>query len=75
MSNTPELRTRLGARPRGGESPKRPSLKVPIEGKAFTQATQSEPMPICWGTIQRAGTYIIPVFNLIAVPVKTKAGK
>ena len=64
--STPELRTRLGARPRGGESPKRPSLKVP---------TQSEPMPICWGTIQRAGTYIIPVFNLIAIPVKTKAGK
>jgi hypothetical protein len=48
---------------------------VPIEGKAFSQATQSEPLPVVWGTVQRAGTYILPVYDLRAVPIKQKVAK
>jgi len=75
MPANPELSARLGATPRGGPAVKRPGLKVPIEGKSFSQATQSEPMPVVWGIQNRAGTYIIPVFGLRAVAVTQKIGK
>jgi len=75
MANNPDLQARLGALPRGGRAPKRPGLKVPIEGKAFSQATQSEPLPVVWGTQKRASTYIVPVFSMRATPIKQKVGK
>ncbi len=70
-----EVSTATGAKPVGGADVKRPGLKVPIEGRVFTQATESEPLPLVWGVVQRAGTYILPVFGLRAVPVKTTMGK
>ena len=75
MPTNPELSARLGTEPRGGLAVKRPGLKVPIEGKAFSQATQSEPMPLVWGAQQRAGTYIIGVWGLRAEPITQKVGK
>jgi len=70
-----EVSTTKGATPMGGADAKRPGLKVPIEGRVFTQATESEPLPLVWGVALRAGTYILPVFNVTAVPVKQRMGK
>jgi hypothetical protein len=64
-----------GARPLGGADVKHPGLDVPIKGKAFSQATESDPLPVVWGKLQRAGTYIMPVFGLRAEPVTQEIGK
>ncbi len=73
MNSTTQTRT--GLRPIGGANPKNPGLKIEIEGRAFSQATQAEPIPLVWGTVQRAGTYIVPPFGLRSEPVYEKMGK
>lgn len=64
-----------GLRPIGGADAKKPGLKVELEGRSFAQATQSEPIPLVWGTVRRAGTYIVPPFGLRAVAVTEKVSK
>lgn len=72
---TPDTKVRSGLRPIGGADAKKPGLKVELDGKAFAQASQAEPIPLVWGTVQRAGTYIVPPFGLRAVPIKEKIAK
>lgn len=46
-----------------------------IEAKDFTQAYQSDPIPITWGTARRSGVYLFPVFAFRSRKITQKAGK
>ena len=74
MTN-PSLDQNLGIRPFGGPVPARPGLTVQIDGKAFTQASEAQPVPVTWGSQRRAGSYILPLFAVRATPIKQKVSK
>lgn len=46
-----------------------------IKAKDFTQSTQSEPIPVTWGSAERAGVYIFPIFKYRSKKLKQQAGK
>lgn len=46
-----------------------------IEAKDFTQAYQSDPVPVTWGAARRSGVYIFPVFKFRTKKIKQQTGK
>jgi hypothetical protein len=64
-----------GLKPVGAAKGKKQARAYRIEAKEFTQAYQSDPVPVTWGAARRAGVYIFPVFAFRAKKVTTKAGK
>lgn len=59
----------------GGRDPKSGAAALGLQIDEFTQNSQSEPLPVCFGSVRRSGIHLMPLFGLRAEPVKTKTGK
>lgn len=54
---------------------KREGRSFEIYTKDFTSAEQAVPVPVVFGTVRIAGTYITPIWSFRAKKIKQKVGK
>lgn len=59
----------------GGRDPKLGASSLNIQVDEFTQNSQSDPAPVCFGVNRRAGIHLMPLFAIREEPIKTKVGK
>lgn len=60
--------------PVGGQ-PERRTRRFDLLIKDFTQVEQSQPIPIAYGQVKRAGVQFVPIFGFRSTAITTKAGK
>ena len=64
-----------GGAPITGQDRKQPGRHYAVLANGFPQAATGEPIPVFWGSVRRAGSYLSPIFKLRGVKITTKVGK